>query len=141
MILQPFVPPTDIITLYIPAQVDDEELEAFARQIISFQISFAHISHGPTNEMIWSNRGWGEEQVERGEKAGKMVMHVLLHTWKSKEVELSYKGREDGEYESMFLRPMRELEALGLEYEEEQVLLEPVIDEVARNEKCCCGLM
>ena len=139
--LHPFVPPTDIITLYIPAQLDDKELEVFARQIISFQTSFAHISHQPANEMIRASRGWGEEQVERGEKAGKMVMHVLLHTWKSKEIELRYKGREDGEYESMFLRPMRELGALGVEYEEEQVLLERVKAEAARKEKSCCGLM
>ena len=70
-----------------------------------------------------------------------MVMHVLLHTWKSKEDELRYKGNEDGEYESMFIRPMREVEALGLEYEEEQVLLEPINSEAAKEEKSSCSLM
>ena len=70
-----------------------------------------------------------------------MVTHVLLHTWKSKEDEVRYKGNEDGEYESMFLRPMREAAALGLEYEEEQVLLERINGEAVRVEKSSCGSM
>lgn len=91
--------------------------------------------------MISANRGWGHEQVKRGEKAVKMVTHVLLHTWKSKEDELRYKGKEDGEYESIFLRPVRGAAALGLEYEEEQVLLEPIDGGAAKEEKSSCGLM
>ena len=137
--LHPVVPPTDIITLYIPAQVDEKELGAFGRQIHSFHTSFAHVSHDPPKEMLSANRGWSQGLVERGENGVKMMVHVLLDTWKSKGDELRFKNEGGGKYESMFLRPMREVEGLGVEYEEEQVLLEPVSSETAKEGKSCCG--
>lgn len=135
--LQPETPPTDLITLYIPTDIDDTELATFGRQIHDFQTSFAHVSHDDPLEMILGRRGWASGTVERGIEMKKMMVHVLVHEWKSKSDEQAYK--EGGQYEQLFLSPLREAERLGLEWELMQVFLEPIPeqrDEERKGRSC-----
>lgn len=46
---------------------------------------------------------WGLAEVNHGEKGVKMVVHVLLHTWKNKDNELRFKSKDDDEYVRLFL--------------------------------------
>ena len=64
------------------------------------------------------------EEVVHREKGVKMMVHVLLHAWKSKDDESRYKSKDADEYERLLLKPLREAERLGVEWNEEQVLLE-----------------
>ena len=125
--LHPGAAITDITTLYIPADIaDTPELAGFGRQMHGFSNESAHVSHGPAGPMISSSQGWGVGEIERGEKGRKMVVHVLVHTWGSRGKERGYKKEEDGEYERLFLKPLREVERVGVGLEMVQVGLEPV---------------
>lgn len=67
----------------------------------------------------------------------KMMVFVSLHTWTSKDNELTYKN--GGDYERFFLKPMREAEAFGVEWDEEQVIFErvglcvPIVPHIGRR--------
>lgn len=69
---------------------------------------------------------WDLEEVKRGEKRVKMMVHVLLHTWEAEDDELGFESQDGDEYERLFLKPLREAEMLGVEWNEEQVLFEPI---------------
>lgn len=134
----------DITTLYIPTStLDTPEIITFNNQINSFTSESAHVSHEPAGPMISSSRGWGVGEVER--KGQKMVAHVLLYTWGSREEEREYKEAKDGRYESLFLEPLREAEKLGVKWEMVQVGLKPVKaakeEEEKGNEKGACLMM
>lgn len=79
----------------------------------------------------------GLEEVKRGEKRVKMMVHVWLHTWKAEDDELRFESKDGDEYERLFLKPLREAEMLGVEWNEEQVLFEPIKGEkiTGRHEK------
>lgn len=49
-----------------------------------------------------------------------MVVHILVHTWRSREEERRYKEGKDGEYERLVLKPLERLEMV-------QMRLEPVL--------------
>ena len=116
---------TDIITLYIPTSLSENpQIANFNDLLHSFGLEAAYVSHSSPGPMIDSSRGWGVGEVERGGQ--KMVVHVVLHTWGSKEEERGYKDGEGGRYERLFLGPLREAKRLGVESETVQVGLEPV---------------
>lgn len=81
--------------------------------------------------MLSAESGWGLGVVDRGGKGVKMMVFVSLHTWTSKDKELTYKN--GGEYERLFLRPLKEVEAFGVEWDEEQVVFERVVPVVPRS--------
>ena len=100
------------------------------------------MSHEPAGPMISSSQGWGVGEIERGEKGRKMVVHVLVHTWGSREEERGYKEGKHGEYERLFLKPLREVERLGVKLEMVQVGLEPVrVKEKGDGERKGCCVM
>ena len=70
-----------------------------------------------------------------------MRAYVLLHTWKSKEDELRYKKEKADDYEHMLLKPLKKVEDLGGEWQEEQVMFEPLAVKAAKEGKGCCGVM
>ncbi|KAL2039798.1 hypothetical protein N7G274_007657 [Stereocaulon virgatum] len=115
---------TDITTLYIPTSLSENpQIASFNDRLQSFNNEAAHVSHESPGPMISSNRGWGVGEVER--EGQKIVVHVVLHTWGSKEEERNYKNGKDGRYETLFLGPLREAKRLGVEWETVQVVLEP----------------
>lgn len=100
------------------------------------------MGHEPAGLMISSSRGWGVEAIERGEQGRKMVVHILVHTWRSREEERRYKEGKDGEYERLVLKPLREVERLGVTLEMVQVGLEPVrMKEKGDGERKQCSVM
>lgn len=124
MNLHPTTTPTDIFTFYVPVYVNDEQLATFNRVIRNFHSAFAHASHEPPLEMLSAESGWGSGVVDLGGKGVKMMVFVSLHTWTSKDKELTCEN--GGEYERLFLRPLQEAEAFGVEWDEEQVIFERV---------------
>lgn len=118
--------PTDIITLYIPVTISNAELANLDEQIGSFEYSSISFSPGLPSDMVEVDSGWGLEEVDRGEKGVKMMVHVLLHTWHSKDVEFRYKSQTNDAYDRLLLKHLREAERLGVEWDVEQVLIEPV---------------
>ena len=100
------------------------------------------MSHEPAGPMISSSRGWGVEEIGRGEHGRKTVVHILVHTWRSREEERRYKEGKNGEYESLFLKPLREVERLGVALEMVQVGLEPVrVKEKGDGERKQCSVI
>ena len=145
---------TDITTLYIPASLsEDPQIANLDDSLHGFGSEAAYVSHSSPGPMRSSYRGWGVGEVERGGQ--KMVVHVVLHTWGSKEEERRYKDEKDGEdgedarYDRLFLGPLRKAKRLGVESETVQVGLEPVKVEKegeGRGKKrgkggCRCGVM
>ena len=81
-------PITDVTTLYIPASVREAktpELSELGKRMHAFGNEAAHVSHEAPGPMSASSRGLGVDLIER--KGRKMVVHVLLHSWGSKEEE------------------------------------------------------
>lgn len=72
-----------------------------------------------------------------------MVVHVLLHTWKNKDNELRFKSKDDDEYVRLFLWPLLEVEVLGVEWDEEQMLFDPIKGggNTGKDGKGLCGVM
>lgn len=100
------------------------------------------MSHEPAEAMISSNRGWGVGEIEHGGGGRKRVVHVLVHTWGSREEKRGYKEAEDEKYEGLFLEPLREVERLGVEWEMVEVGLEAVrVRERGDEERKGCGVM
>ena len=90
--------------------------------------------------MLSGRRGWALREVEHGIGKKKMMVHVLVHTWKSQNDEQTYKEGE--QYETLFLSPLRKAERLGLEWELMQILLEPIHEQrVETGKGCSCDLM
>ena len=136
-------PPIDITTLYIPVNVaDTPAVTTFGKEMHDFSSMFAHVSHHgpPAGSMISSTRGCGVgDGIAREGK--KMVVHVLMHTWKNLEEGRRYKKREGGEYEKCFLQPSKEVAKVGLEWEMVQSGLEPVKGVEEGREGRNCSLM
>ncbi|KAL9040251.1 MAG: hypothetical protein Q9214_004563, partial [Letrouitia sp. 1 TL-2023] len=121
----------------------DAALARFRRQMHDFHTAFAHVSHEPAGEMLFAHMGSGVAVVDHGDRDNELDMpvQVLLHTWKSKEDEVRYKSRKGDEYEGLFLGPVREMEALGVQRQEGQVLLEPVRENVVEEGGRRCAVM
>ena len=91
--------------------------------------------------MVSGSRGWGIPEIQSRHNGVKMRAYVLLHTWKSKEDELRYKKEKADDYEHMLLKPLKKVEDLGGEWQEEQVMFEPLAVKAAKEGKGCCGVM